>query len=107
MTQRQRSKDRWKKWRELVSEQARSGLTVAAFCRGRKLCAPHFFWWKKRLREDRPTRFVEVQVAESAASLPPESRIEVRLQNGRSLIIGHGFDPEHVRAVLVVVEAAG
>ena len=85
----------------------RSGESVAAFCRERKLRASHFFWWKKRLRENTAARFVEVQVAESPANVPGDSRIEVRLQNGRSLIVGRGFDAEHVRALLAVVEAAG
>jgi hypothetical protein len=79
---------------------------VAAFCREGKLCAPHFYWWKKRLRENTTARFVEVQVAESPANLPGDSRIEVRLRNGRSLVVGRGFDAEHVRALLAVVEAA-
>ena len=80
---------------------------MAAFCRERKLCAPHFYWWKKRLGENTDAGFVEVQVAESPANLPGDSRIEVRLQNGRSLMVGRGFDPEHVRGLLAVVEAAG
>ena len=69
--------------------------------------ASHFYWWKKRLRENTAARFVEVQVAESPANVPGDSRIEVRLQNGRSLLIGRGFDAEHVQALLAVVEAAG
>jgi hypothetical protein len=70
------------------------------------LCAPHFYWWKKRLRENTSARFVEVQVSESPANLSGGSWIEVRLQNGRSLMVRPGFDAEHVRALLVVVEAA-
>ena len=80
---------------------------MAAFCGERKLRASHFYWWKKRLRENTAARFVEVQVAESPASVPGDSRIEVRLQNGRSLMVGRGFDLEHVRGLLAVVEAAG
>jgi hypothetical protein len=66
-----------------------------------------FLLWKKRLRENIATRFVEVQVAESSANVAGNSRIEVRLQNGRSLMVGRGFDPEHVRGLLAVMEAAG
>ena len=80
---------------------------MAAFCRERKLCASHFYWWKKRLQENPTARFVEVQVAESPANVAGDSRIEVRLQNGRSLLVGRGFDPEHVRGLLAVVEGAG
>ena len=107
MTQRQRSKKAWKKWRGLVSEQARSGRSVAEFCRGRNVRASHFYWWKKRLRENATTKFVEVQVAEATPSAPDDSRVEVRLRNGRSLVVGRGFEPEHVRALLTVVETVG
>ena len=79
---------------------------MAAFCREQKLRASHYYWWKKRLREDPTARFVEVQVTESPANVPGDSRIEVRLQNGRSLMVGRGFDSEHVRALLAVVETA-
>src|SRR6266404_8137813 len=107
MTQRKRNRNAWTKWRRLNSEQMRSGKSVAAFCRERKLRASHFYWWKKRLRESTTARFVEVQVAESPTNLPGDSRIERRLQSGRSLMVGRVFDPEHVRGLLAVVEAAG
>ena len=80
---------------------------MAAFCRERELRASHFYWWKKRLRENPTARFVEVQVVEPPANIAGDSRIEVRLQNGRSLMVGRGFDPEHVRGLLAVAEAAG
>ena len=105
----------WAKWRKLVSEQERSGQGVAVFCRERRLCAPHFFAWKKRLRQAATVRqpqgneaaqFVEVKLA-AAASTTGDSRIEVRLQNGRSLLVGPGFDGRHLRALLAVVESRG
>jgi hypothetical protein len=107
MTQRKRNRNAWTKWRRLISEQMRSEKSVAAFCREQKLRASHFYWWKKRLRENTAARLVEVQVAESPANVAGASRIEVRLQNGRSLMVGRGFDPEHVRGLLAVVEAVG
>src|SRR5208282_3863966 len=99
-----RSKKAWEKWRRLVSEQARSGQSVKAFCREHGLCRPYFFVWKKRLQEDTQTKFLEVQVTEGA---PSGDAVEIRLQNGRSLMVRPGFDVEHVRALLAVVEAAG
>src|SRR5258705_13894895 len=106
MTQRKRSRKAWTKWRRLISEQMRSGKSVAAVCREQKLRVSHFYWWKKRLREDTAARFVEVQVAEGPANVAGDSRIEGRLQNGRSLMVGRGFDPEHVRGLLAGGEAA-
>jgi hypothetical protein len=101
-----RSKKAWTKWRRLVSEQARSGQSVKAFCDKRGLCRPYFFVWKKRLKEDTPTKFLEVQVAGPGPSTPGDASVEIRLQNGRSLLVRPGFDAAHVRALLVVVEAA-
>ena len=115
MTRQERSKKVWAKWGKLVSEQVRSGQSVAVFCRERRLCAPHFFAWKKRLRQAATVRqpqgneaaqFVEVKLV-AAASTAGDSRVEVRLQNGRSLLVGPGFDAQHVRALLAVVESRG
>jgi len=101
-----RRKKAWTKWRRLISEQARSGQTVTAFCRERSLCRPYFFAWKKRLREDTAVKFLEVQLSETTPNAARDSRVEIRLQNGRSLLVGRGFEAEQVRALLAVVETA-
>lgn len=135
MRQRERSRQVWAKWRKLVSEQGRSGQSVAAFCRERGLCAPQFYAWKKRLREADAgqgefrtplTKFMEVQLAPagwggagtgpagvtrepSAAGVSRaagDARVEILLKNGRSLRVGPGFDAELVRALIAVVESA-
>ena len=121
MRRRARSRKAWGKWRKLVSEQGRSGQSVAAFCRERELCAPHFFAWKKRLREAAGPKFVEVKLVpagwgQGGAAREPrapsvlrpagDSRVEVLLKNGRSLRVGPGFDAELVRALVAVVESA-
>ncbi len=91
----------------MVSEQARSGQSVAVFCRERGVCAPQFFAWKKRLRQAEAAKFVELKLAAAV----PEARaghgaaIEVRLKNDRSLVVGPGFDAQHLRALLAVVES--
>ena len=98
------------KWRSLISEQEESGQTVAAFCRMQELRESQFYYWKKRLGEVATPPFVEVQVAKphlrprhSACALA--STIEVRLGNGRSLMVAPEFDASHLRALLAVVES--
>lgn len=77
---------------------------MAAFCRERGLCAPHFFAWKKRLSQAASQQFVPVQVVE--ASEPVFSpALEIRLSGGRSVIVEPGFDAAHLRAVLAALEA--
>ena len=102
-------KQAWVKWRNLVSEQEESGQRVAAFCRSREVPASQFYYWKRRLKQAAATPpFVEVQVAKpelrpSRSSLG--STIEVRLRNGRSLIVAPEFEANHLRALLAVVES--
>ena len=103
----QPTKRTWTKWRRLIREQERSGQSVSEFCRERELHASYFFAWRKRLRESATARFLEVQVAEPRPHTAGDSRVELRLQNGRSLMVGRGCDAEHVRAWLALAEAAG
>jgi transposase-like protein len=102
----QPTKRTWTKWRRLIREQERSGQSVAEFCREHELHASCFFAWRKRLRESTTARFLEVQMAEPEPHTAGDSRVELRLRNGRSLLVGRGFDAEHVRALLALAEAA-
>jgi hypothetical protein len=97
------------KWRSLVSEQEESGQSVAAFCRSREIPKSQFYFWKRRLQQAARPPFVEVRVARAEgrdSGSVPGSTIEVRLRNGRSLLVGPGFDASQVRALLAVVESA-
>lgn len=98
------------KWQSLVSEWQASGQSVAAFCRTREVPEPQFHYWKKRLREEARPQFVELEVAKP--QLRPKcysstlgSAIEVRLSNGRSLMVPPDFDANHLRALLAIVES--
>ena len=101
-------REAWAKWRGLVSEQAGSGQSVAAFCRQRGLPASQFFAWKKRLSQAATGQFVEVQVAlteEAAQRTAGHSQaIEIRL-SGRCVFVEPGFDADHLRAVLAALDA--
>ena len=56
---------------------------------------------------------MEVQLAQPGAEPRVKARalgsttIEVRLKNGRSLMVAAGFDGHHLRALLAVASAAG
>jgi hypothetical protein len=107
----QRREQAWAKWRTLVSEQEQSGQSVAAFCRERGLPGTQFFYWKRRLREAVKPQFVEVQLAKpdgkprGQAGAAQSTPIEVRLRNGRSLLVAPEFEASHLRALLAVVES--
>jgi hypothetical protein len=103
----QRREQAWAKWRDLVAEQEQSGLSVAAFCRDRELAQSQLTYWKRRVREAVKAPFVEVQLAEPRvqARALGSTVIEVRLKNGRSLMVAARFDARHLRALLAVVES--
>jgi len=98
------------KWRSLIAEQKESGQSAVAFCRTRGLREALLYYWKKQLQEVAGSQFVEVQVAkpdlcerDSRATLG--STIEVRLHNGRSLMVAPEFNAGHLRALLAVLES--
>ena len=99
------------KWRVLVAEQEQSGQSVAAFCQNRELAQSQLTYWKRRLREAAKAPFVEVQLAQSGVEPRVQARalgstsIEVRLRNGRSLMVAANFDARHLQALLAVVES--
>jgi transposase-like protein len=98
------------KWRNLIAEQKESGQSAAAFCRTRGVREALFYYWKKQLREVAGPQFVEVQVAEPALSQRYSgaalgTTIEVRLRNGRSLMVAPEFNAGHLRALLAVLES--
>src|SRR5215469_3723616 len=98
------------RWRNLVSEQEESGQRVAAFCLGRGLPRRQFYYWKKRLRGTASPQFVELQVAkpypkQKYSCSMSAATIEVRLSNGRSLMVPPEFDASHLRSLLAVVES--
>ena len=106
MTKKRRSKRIWRKWQRLVSEQAGSGETISAFCRERGLGRQSFFAWRKRVSQAQPKPFVEVKLAKPAVEpVLRDAAIEVRLRNGRSLMVAPGFDANHVRTLVAVLEA--
>lgn len=108
---RERGGELWAKWRGLVSEQQASGQSVSAFCHARGMTSSQLFSWKKRLREAEKAKFVEVRVAADKEPHEPETTakrgrtIEIRLVRGCSLVVEQGFDADHLRALLAVLEA--
>jgi len=69
-----------------------------------------FHEWKKRLRETGAAQFLEVKVRPAAvesrqAAAASGQAIEIRRNRGRSLVVGPGFDAQHLRALLAVLES--
>ena len=82
-------------WRTIFAEQRRSGLTITAFCRSRKIVKSSFHRWRNTLEQfDRPSAkpaFVPVRVVAEATTV-----VEVILPSGIRLRVPLGADASQV-----------
>jgi hypothetical protein len=92
------------RWRGLIAEQERGGLSVRQFCRERELAEPCFYGWRKRLREQGPVRFALVERG-TAPGPVTEASLELLLATGERLRIGAGVDGTTLRTVLEALRA--
>jgi hypothetical protein len=94
-------------WRQLIDGQRPSGLTVAAYCRGRGIKDSAFYAWKRRLRSPAKSNrsltrvFVEVKSPKTSAS----EAIEIRLNRERRLLVRRGFDRDLLMDLVRTLEA--
>ena len=98
-------------WRQTLRDWIDSGKSRAEFCRVRKLSANTFDFWRRELakrdRHQTPDRsnasgqpkpiLLPVKIV---SGLP----LQITLGNGTAIAVPAGFDREHLRAVLQVLE---
>jgi hypothetical protein len=122
--------DRERRWRRFLAVQARSGLSVRAYCREKGLPEASFYYWRREIlrREQeeqssetggpseglhakvgrKPTvaSFCEVSVKrDGSASTRRGGEIEVVLPSSVILRVGREVEVAHLRRVLEAVEA--
>jgi len=99
-------------WRVQVAAHAKSGLTVAAFCRQHGLRTGTLTFWRWKFAQEggaaaRPAAaFVPVRVARTPpalASAPAVSALEITLAPGRSVRVHGRVEPSWLAQVLAVV----
>ncbi len=116
-------------WREIVRNQAQSGMSVAAYCRRSRVPQSSFYAWRRKLgdmgfspaghmgvppaaRRDAST-FAAVRVTPRtvvAGSQPYDAAseagaLEVRLAGGRCIVVRAGFDRATLLALLEALES--
>ena len=88
-------------WREVISKQPASGLSIAAYCRQRRVPEASFFARRRKLRDT--AHFAEVRIAPEPGA--ESSGIELRLSHGRSVLVRAGFDRHTLLELLATLEA--
>jgi len=111
-------------WRDTFTEQARSGLKVAEFCRERGITTSVFYFWRKEIarrdaeRNSTPS-FIETSIAKSAMDFAevevtkPKLSTDSIQQNATPILIhlAHdcrvevpaGFDAQSLREIIRVL----
>lgn len=92
-------------WRERISEQACSGLSVKQFCTAQGLAECSFYAWRKRLRQNGPVRFALVEREAPPPNSSTDARLELVLTSGERLRIRSGVDGATLRTVLEALRA--
>ena len=96
-----------KQMEALLSRRQRLGLTWSSLSEESGVPLSTLHQWHRRLagadRGRRRARFVAVAVTESAAA--GDATVEVVLRSGHRVRVAAGFDPEHLRRVIVALES--
>jgi transposase-like protein len=111
----QRADDRTRaQWQKLIAEAARSGQSIRAFCRERRVTEGQFYAWRRRLNgSGHGAAWSRAKAAVPGATFalvqqggaPPEpAGVELVWADGRRLRIGPGVDAATLRTVLTVLE---
>lgn len=99
------------RWRKLIGEAARSGLSVREFCRRRRLNENLFYAWRRELKfrdQEKGSSRNKKGVGSSGPTFALVSTdgevesagIELVLEGGRKLRISRGVDAEALRTVV-------
>jgi transposase len=100
---RRRSPERLRLWRDVIDTWKRSGQTINAFCRDRKLTRSNFDRWRRILAAERAqsksSTFVPVQVV-------ADPMVEIVLPSGVLLRLPLTAPPDPITRLVAAVGAA-
>ena len=111
-----RDLDLERRWREQIEDQARSGLSIQAFCTQRGVSASSFHFWKRELKQRDVERAIDqdrsIQLGGSSGFMPVSiiatatTAIEIEVA-GCVVRVRRGFDEEALARVVHVLGQIG
>jgi hypothetical protein len=94
------------KWRGLIAEQERSGLTARDYAASRGIAPATLYWWRSRLGRSRMPALVPVEVVDyggAGVRHGGDGSFEVHFESGVALMVRTGFDEEELRRLVRVL----
>ena len=108
MPRRSKESLRAKEMRGLLSELDKSGLSVKAFSRERKIAVSRLWYWRKRFRDEAASqaspRLVPVTIRSSTFSSPPPPAVIVEVK-GRLVRVPNDFDVDGLHRLVGALES--
>ncbi len=113
-----RKKSRELHWRDVLKQQSSSGLSIAAFCRKKSIAQPSFYAWRRKFRDQKPSRTKHISSTELVQSdhsihsgpqflpvriegTPAPTTLRIHLpQQGAFVEVPNGTDRETMTVVL-------
>jgi hypothetical protein len=94
------------KWRRVIAEQERSGLSAREFAESRGIPAATLYWWRSRLRRE-VTKLVPVEVVDAYSEDEhggnAEVCFEVQVDRSVTVRVPRGFSETELRRLLVAL----
>jgi hypothetical protein len=92
------------KWRDLIADQARSGMTVREFAERRGINPSTLYWWRSRLCQPVAADLVPVEIVEREVVVHDRTvhtaAFELHLGESTTLSIPAGFDEAELRRLV-------
>ena len=114
-----RKQDRETYWRNILTRQSKSGLSIARFCRQESIAQPSFYAWRRTIRErdgavakfpangrsdlgrgSKLPSFVPVRVEEVMSAAGQHQPIRIRWPGGVDIDVPASTSPRDITAVL-------
>ena len=103
-----RDPKREKVWRQIVTKQAKSGLTVRQFCQREGLHESAFYFWRRTIQERGPKRCTRKQptfVPLVLGDVHTAASITLELRGGRTLRLSESFPVERLATLAHALDA--
>lgn len=104
--------ERERYWRQVLRDQAASGLSISAFCREHEVSPASFFSWRRKLAahdgagEEIAAKFVPIELGATTSLAAGQPGFEVTLPNGLRVQVPSPFDAAALRELLDVLGGA-
>lgn len=85
-------------WQRHIRKQAKSSLTIQAYCDQHALSYGMFYYWKRKLQDvPDPAAFTELQIVNTERY---RGAIHIRFPSGVELWLDHDIEPSFLKEVI-------